>query len=241
MRTEDIRHMERLKRKYVYPAGGHVSQLLRLLQDIATDDAERRGGGMDVLAAKNCAWVIVKVRADIARMPRAGEEIELCTWPQKSRLAIYPRAYEVRGEDGELILSGLGTWVIMDIDSRSLVSGQSRGVSIAGEEESAKFHPQARIIVPDGGREYELVPTESQIDRNGHMNNAAYLDAVEPMLPEAYRGRELRALAVDYEHEILPERRATVRAVAEGDSCFFEGRMDDKSCFRIRETFASEN
>ena len=43
MRTEDIRHMERLKRKYVYPAGGHVSQLLRLLQDIATDDAERRG------------------------------------------------------------------------------------------------------------------------------------------------------------------------------------------------------
>ena len=73
------------------------------------------------------------------------------------------------------------------------------------------------------------------------MNNAAYLDAVEPMLPEAYRGRELRALAVDYEHEILPERRATVRAVAEGDNCFFEGRMDDKICFRIRETFASES
>lgn len=241
LHTEDIIHMERLKRKYVYPEDGHVSQLLRLLQDIAADDAERRGGGMDVLAAKNCAWVIVKVRADIARMPRAGEEIELCTWPQKSRLAIYPRAYEVRGEDGELILNGLGTWVIMDVDSRSLVSGQSRGVSIAGEEESAKFHPQARIIVPDGGREYELVPAESQIDRNGHMNNAAYLDAVEPMLPEAYRGRELCALAVDYEHEILPERRATVRAVAEGDNCFFEGWMDDKSCFRIRETFASEN
>ena len=70
--------MERLRRKYIYPEGGHISQLFRLTQDIASDDAARRGGGMDVLAAKNCTWVIVKARMDIKRMPRAGEEIELC-------------------------------------------------------------------------------------------------------------------------------------------------------------------
>ncbi len=230
--------MERLRRKYIYPEGGHISQLFRLTQDIASDDAARRGGGMDVLAAKNCTWVIVKARMDIKRMPRAGEEIELCTWPQKSRLGIYPRAYEVRGEDGELIVSGLGTWVIMDMDSRSLISGESRDVSIAGEEESGKFRPQRKISMPEGGVEYELVPSENQIDRNGHMNNAAYLDAVEPMLPADYFGRELCALAVDYEHEILPGRHAAVRAVGGGNCCFFEGRMEDKVCFRICETFA---
>ena len=229
--------MERLKRKLVFAGGGHASRLLRVMQDIAGDDADRRGGGMDALAEKNCAWVLVKLRIDIARMPRPGEEIEISTWPGKSRLAIYPRGYEIKDAAGEVIVSGLSTWVIMDMDSRSLISGESRGIAIAGKEEG-RLHPQRKLSVPEGGREYELTPSAEQIDRNGHMNNAAYLDAVEPMLPEEYRGRELRAIAVDYEHEILPGGHALVRAVARGESCFFEGSMDGRVCFRISETFA---
>lgn len=229
--------MERLKRKLVFAEGGHASQLLRIMQDIAGDDADRRGGGMDALAAKNCAWVLVKLRIDIKRMPQPGEEIEICTWPGKSRLAIYPRSYEIKDAAGQVIVSGLSTWVIMDMDSRSLINGESRGIAIAGEEEGT-VRPQRKVSVPEGGSEFELTPSADQIDRNGHMNNAAYLDAVEPMLPEEVRGRELRSIAVDYEHEILPGRYAAVRAVAQGDSCFFEGSMEGRTCFRISETFA---
>lgn len=229
--------MERLRRKLVFAEGGHASQLLRIMQDIAGDDADRRGSGMDTLLEKNCTWVLVKLRIDIKRMPQPGEEIEISTWPGKSRLAIYPRCYEIRDAAGEVIVSGLSTWVIMDMDSRSLISGESRGITVAGEEEG-RLHPQRKVSVPEGGSEFALTPSADQIDRNGHMNNAAYLDAVEPMLPEEVRGRELRAIAVDYEHEILPGRHAVVRALAQGDSCFFEGSMEGRVCFRISETFA---
>ena len=229
--------MERLRRKLVFAEGGHASQLLRIMQDIAGDDADRRGSGMDTLLEKNCTWVLVKLRIDIKRMPQPGEELEISTWPGKSRLAIYPRCYEIRDAAGEVIVSGLRTWVIMDMDSRSLISGESRGITVAGEEEG-RLHPQRKVSVPEGGSEFALTPSADQIDRNGHMNNAAYLDAVEPMLPEEYRGRELRAIAVDYEHEILPGRHAAVRAVAQGDSCFFEGSMEGRVCFRLSETFA---
>ena len=229
--------MERLRRKLVFAEGGHASQLLRIMQDIAGDDADRRGSGMDTLLEKNCTWVLVKLRIDIKRMPQPGEEIEISTWPGKSRLAIYPRCYEIRDAAGEVIVSGLSTWVIMDMDSRSLISGESRGITLAGEEEG-RLYPQRKVSVPEGGSEFALTPSADQIDRNGHMNNAAYLDAVEPMLPEEYRGRELRAIAVDYEHEILPGRHAAVRALAQGDSCFFEGSMEGRVCFRISETFA---
>ena len=230
--------MERLKRKLIYEQGGHASQLLRIMQDIAGDDADRRGGGMDALAEKNCAWVLVKLRIDIVRMPQPGEEIQITTWPRKSRLGIYPRAYEICDGQGERLASGLSTWVIMDMDTRSLINGESRGVGMAGEEDGEKLRPQRKVCIPEGGTVYELTPAESQIDRNGHMNNAAYLDAVEPMLPEEYRGRELRGIAVDYEHEILPGGHALVRAVAEGESCFCEGSMDGRVCFRISERFA---
>ena len=145
--------MERLKRKLVYEQGGHASQLLRIMQDIAGDDADRRGGGMDVLTEKNCTWVLVKLRIDIRRMPQPGEEIQISTWPGKSRLAIYPRSYEIKDAAGEVIVSGLSTWVIMDMDSRSLISGESRGIAVAGEEEG-RVQPQRKVSVPEGGREY---------------------------------------------------------------------------------------
>ena len=174
--------MERLRRKLVFAKGGHASQLLRIMQDIAGDDADRRGSGMDTLLEKNCTWVLVKLRIDIKRMPQPGEELEISTWPGKSRLAIYPRCYEIRDTAGEVIVSGLSTWVIMDMDSRSLISGESRGITLAGEEEG-RLHPQRKVSVPEGGSEFALTPSADQIDRNGHMNNAAYLDAVEPMLP----------------------------------------------------------
>ena len=81
--------MERLKRKLIYEQGGHASQLLRIMQDIAGDDADRRGGGMDVLTEKNCTWVLVKLRIDIRRMPQPGEKIQISTWPGKSLSLIH--------------------------------------------------------------------------------------------------------------------------------------------------------
>ena len=92
--------------------------------------------------------------------------------------------------------------------------------------------------MPEGGFCRALTPRAEQIDENGHMNNAAYLDAAEELLPEALRSRVLTALAIDYEHELLPGRSASVRVVEGENSCFFEGSMADRVCFRLREDFA---
>ena len=91
--------------------------------------------------------------------------------------------------------------------------------------------------LPEGGETYSLTPTPEQIDENGHMNNAAYFDAVEPLLPAPLRERRPFRISVEYEHEIPAGRRFELRVVAEGESCFFEGSMEGKPCFRLREDF----
>ena len=70
------------------------------------------------------------------------------------------------------------------------------------------------------------------------MNNAAYFDAVEPMLPAELQGRHPCLISVDYEHEIPAGCSAEVHVVREGESCFFEGSMEGRVCFRLREDFA---
>ena len=214
-----------------------AGDLFRLMQDIAGDDAARRGGGQSVLLSRGCTWVLVKMRVQISRMPEAGEELRLSTWPLRGRLGLYPRAYELCTVAGEVLVHTESLWAMMDVESRSMISGESRGIELQGVEDG-RFSPMRRLAVPEGGELYDLTPAPEQIDENGHMNNAAYLDAAAALLPEELRGRELRTVSVDYEHELLPGRHTQVRVVREGDSCYFEGSMEGRICFRLSERFA---
>ena len=146
---------------------------------------------------------------------------------------------EVLGTDaaGELLLSAEGLWAIMDIESRGMIRGEERGIELDGVEEG-RLRPLRRLSPPEGGESFPLSPRPEQIDENGHMNNAAYFDALEPMLPADLQGRCPRVICIDYEHEIPAGCSAAVRVVREGESCWFEGSMGDKACFRLREDFA---
>ncbi len=232
--------MERLFRKLCLEQPLTPSGLFLLEQDIAGCDARRRGGGQERLLEAGCTWVLVKTRTDISRWPEPGEELTLSTWPVKGRLGLHPRGYELCGAAGERLLLTESLWAIMDVEDRTMISGESRGITLEGVEDG-KLSPMRRILVPEGGEFFDLTPTPEQIDENGHMNNAAYLDAAAALLPEELRGWRLRGISVDYEHEILPGRRAQVRVVRKGDCCFFEGGMEGKVCFRVSERFAVEH
>ena len=87
--------MERLKKTLRSEGELKSSDLLRWLQDIAGEDATRRGGGQAVLLSHGCTWVLVKNRLAISRWPQPGEELTLITWPMKGRFALYPRCFEL--------------------------------------------------------------------------------------------------------------------------------------------------
>ncbi len=215
------------------------ARLLRLMQAAAAEDAERRGGGQARMTERGCAWVLVKNRLSIARWPAPGEALTLTTWPIRGRLGLYPRCIELRDEGGALLLRADSLWAIMDLESRTMLPGEERGIVLAGAEEG-RLVPPRRIRVPEGGARFPLSPKPEQIDENGHMNNAAYLEAAEALLPEALRGKHPREIAVDYEHELPAGCSAEVRVVTDGERVFFEGSMGERVCFRLREEFAEE-
>ncbi len=225
--------VERLVRTIVPDRELRAGDLLRLMQDIASEDATRRGAGRPALLEHDCVWVLIKNRLTAARWPRAGETIRLTTWPSQGRRGFYPRFFELYDADGALLLRAESVWAVIDAESRAMVTLEGRGVDMLGVEEG-DFRPPARLRIPEGGEVRELTPRPEQIDANGHLNNASYLDAAEELLPPGYAGRELSAVAIDYEHELLAGRSARVRVVSEPDACSFEGTLEDKVCFRLR-------
>ena len=202
-----------------------AAELFRCLQDTAGDDANRRGGGMDALFAEGHAWVLLWQRLDMRRAPSAGDQIKVVTAPGKGRLGLYPRRFELWSGD-ERIGAARSVWAIINAETRSMAALSDAPLSGETERQSLRMDS---IPAPDGGESFRFAPAAEYIDRNGHMNNAAYLAALAEYLPE----NSGFGLSILYHREIMPGDEVTVHWQDTDGARLFQGTVGDEECFRL--------
>ena len=76
---------------------------------------------------------------------------------------------------------------------------------------------------------YLLFLQSKHFDRNGHMNNAAYLAALSEYLPK----RDGFSLSILYHREIMPEESVRVYWQDVAGARIFQGCAGDEECFRL--------
>ncbi len=201
------------------------AELFHCMQEAAGEDAARRGGGMDALFAKGLAWVLLWQRLDIVRRPAAGEQLRIVTMPGKGRLGLYPRRFELWSGD-ERIGAARSVWAIINAETRSMAALSDAPLSGETERQSLRMDS---IPAPDGGESFRFAPAAEYIDRNGHMNNAAYLAALAEYLPE----NSGFGLSILYHREIMPGDEVTVHWQDTDGARLFQGTVGDEECFRL--------
>lgn len=201
------------------------AELFHCMQEAAGEDADRRGGGMDALFAKGLAWVLLWQRLDIVRRPAAGEQLRIVTMPGKGRLGLYPRRFELWSGD-ERIGAARSVWAIINAETRSMAALSDAPLSGETEHQSLRMDS---IPAPDGGESFRFAPAAEYIDRNGHMNNAAYLAALAEYLPE----NSGFGLSILYHREIMPGDEVTVHWQDTDGARLFQGTVGDEECFRL--------
>ena len=201
------------------------AELFHCMQEAAGEDADRRGGGMDALFAKGLAWVLLWQRLDIVRRPAAGEQLRIVTMPGKGRLGLYPRRFELWSGD-ERIGAARSVWAIINAETRSMAALSDAPLSGETERQSLRMDS---IPAPDSGESFRFAPAAEYIDRNGHMNNAAYLAALAEYLPE----NSGFGLSILYHREIMPGDEVTVHWQDTDGARLFQGTVGDEECFRL--------
>lgn len=204
---------------------GDAAELFYCMQEAAGDDADRRGGGMDALFADGHAWVLLWQRLDVVRRPAAGEQLRIVTMPGKGRLGLYPRRFELWCGD-ERIGAARSVWTIIDVETRSMAALSEAPLSGEMERQSLRMD---NIPAPVGSDSFKFVPAAEYIDRNGHMNNAAYLAALAEYLPE----NSSFGLSILYHREIMPGDEVTVRWQDADGVRIFQGTVSGDECFRL--------
>jgi acyl-ACP thioesterase len=174
-----------------------LDAVARYLQDAATDDVSETGWG-----APEHLWVLRSVRIDIAKPFLDDEAAAIVTWGSSFSSLAAGRRWSLSGDAGGSIEVD-STWIHLGPDARPARIGTGfDGYAKAAQGRVASTQLTLAPPALDGERSsWPLRATD--VDRMGHVNNAAYWAAIEHRLV----GRELDLRGpirarLDYRHPL---------------------------------------
>lgn len=206
--------------------------LLSFVQEVSGHHSDLLGLTWEDLARRHLFWAVARHRVQLSRVPRVGETITLETWPCPTTRVAYPRSVIAYDGDGQEIFRSLSLWVLMNADTRAMIRPDSSGVEVMGLTRGLELDAPGSIVPARCANTQRRPVRYSDLDRNGHMNNARYLSWAEDLLPSTFhREHPLKELVVCYLNEARegqdlelcyelsdgPELRVDIRRDREGD------------------------
>lgn len=211
--------------------------MLDKLQDLAAIHADIIGVGYNEIIKRNLAWIVMYETIEVVtRLPKKDEEIKVITWPKPQYKLEFEREYEIRDLKDNLLVKGISNWAIFDINKRRIARADS--IIFNGEYITQTNYPNKAPRKLDLACDnilntiyYEV--TESDIDSNGHMNNAKYIDAVSKLI---YKNTKaiFKKLQIAFIHEARLGQKIKIDYYKSEDNLdAFIGHIDDQLSFEL--------
>lgn len=207
--------------------------LAKAMETAVKEQMEACGWGRKTLAEKNIAWVVGWTSIQIKRLPHAGENLLVRIWPGRKKLSMHVRKYAFFTDAGETIASAAVLFLPMDRTSRKLTMAAEAlalpEVVISGEADIPSLCQAFPAELP-----CQSVRTvrAHEIDENGHVNNACYLQWADELYGREHREpHEPRSIWIQYVKELMEGQTVTLDYVAEGQCLFLRGTVDQADSF----------
>ena len=206
-----------------------LSAVLEAMQEAAGAHSLLLGCGREELLKRNIVWVLSRSELHMDRYPRIGEKITLHTFPMPNRVYFFPRYYVFTDERGEMVGKAGTLWLLLDTKTRKMLPPGDVGRLIPDNRDLAVPMNLPATVGALQGDEFvtEYTPLYTDLDVNGHVNNTRYADWLCNILGIDQMTRsEPETVILNYNHEILPGQRVTLRRVQKGSQYRLSGFVD---------------
>jgi medium-chain acyl-[acyl-carrier-protein] hydrolase len=198
-----------------------VVSIFNCFQDVGSEHAFTLGLSAWHLLKKNYTWVMLKYNVRINQLPGWNETVTIKTWRYPLRNLYELRQFDILDAKGNLLISGLSSWVMMNFDSRKPVR-LDRFISPDLMENQTPVDDDFSRLSPfdDSDLEKRFNVRMQDIDFNNHVNNSVYIGwAVETVPQDVYATCTLKQVEVTYVGEIAYGHTiyAKIKDVAEQD------------------------
>ena len=223
-----------------------LSSLFAYFQDIACEHAGIIGPDIDTLSQKyGVAWILMRMRVEIERLPSIYEKVTLSTWPVGANV-LFDRDYSLADEDGNLIVKCASTWILMDLKKRELVKKRPFDFYTLDfpKNRVLEVKPSKVKLPGEPVFQFEKIVSFSDIDYNNHLNNAKYLNYVSDCIDtETYNKNNIKVIEVNYANEAKLGDNLTLYKDTSKKSeniIFVEGKSDELLLFTSKIEFCKK-
>lgn len=181
------------------------SAMLNYFVDVAGIHSAMCG---ELIETSPTRWLVLGYKMRIFKRPKLRTYIIVSTWSSEIRGITALREFEIRDEDGELMVICLSNWVSVNIETRKMERlTEERMGAYESEPERTNFDNKEfeKMFIPESfDVKVEFVADWKLMDINRHMNNANYLEVVEEFAPLDFKEIvQQYNFDINYKKEIL--------------------------------------
>ena len=180
-----------------------VFAVMKLLSEASGEDYEGRGMGHSFLWERGQSFIIARMAIEFDLMPRHTQTVLLSTWERGAKGPYFHRDYEMRDEKGALLAAGTSQWLLVDPLSREILRPAELFGGLPAENPDLAPCAPCKRIRPKGELSFlgQRPVYYSDLDANGHVNNAVYGKIASDFLPEDMRKLPVKRLDVNFNME----------------------------------------
>ncbi|MDR0598279.1 MAG: acyl-ACP thioesterase [Treponema sp.] len=211
-------------------------------QEAAIRHAENLGVGREPMSALGQGWVLSRLSVLLRRRPRQAEQLTVRTWPRGWERLFAIRDFDIQDETGTPVALARSCWLIVDMEKRRPLRPQTAMEKLPLNEglDALADGGQGLDAPAEPEKAGERAAAYSDIDFNGHMNNARYVQWIQDILePGALALAKTMRLDINYLREVklgetleLWKARIPPRNGSLGGGAAVEGRRGGQAAFR---------
>lgn len=215
-----------------------------IAQDLAVYGAEQLQFDDRNVKEQGVVWILARMTVQFDRYPKRYDSVKLQTWHRGLDGLYFIREYQMIGADGQTAVRGTSSWILMDMETRRVVrSDRMKSIVSIDPQNLERAIPESspKIVLPAGAvmeacGERKVV--YSDVDYNGHANNAKYTAwAMDCLDQDMVYTRQMRDITINFNHEAHPGSTVAFYRYQDGDTIYVEGKGDGHQVFICKMTF----
>ncbi|MBO5708490.1 MAG: hypothetical protein J6S01_04055 [Bacteroidales bacterium] len=243
--------MQKYIQEYTIPcydtdASGRLkpASFMNLAQEAAGQHAVYLGFGYDDLIVTNTAWILSRVHIRFVDTPMWKDDVVLSTWHKGLNRLFFVRDFRLTDKEGRTRVEATTSWLVMNLETRRLVRDpQLREGSECLEDVIAT--PAGKVQMPKDVEPqlmFEHLVAYSDIDVNGHANNAMYMQwAMDAVDYDIASTRPVKEVTINFNHEtkagdVVALYKSIIKT-EDGRRVYVEGKVGDTSAFCVEIIF----
>lgn len=216
-----------------------------LAQEAANQHATVLGFGYDELISSKTAWVLSRMRVVFVDTPKWREDVKFQTWHRGLERLFFLRDFLMTDKEGRPRVKATTSWLVLNLENRRLVRDPQLLDEGTTCSDTVLDRPADKVVMPKDA-DIQLVGEHqvgySDLDMNGHANNARYMQwAMDAVNYEISSIRAVKEFTINFNHEVKPQETVSIyKAIVEaedGRHVFVEGKVGEQSSFCVEIIF----